>query len=292
MVIKMNPVKSLPTQFLLVISILTSLFTHAQTQQSHTEIALNFGVDHLVTTPNSTIFLTGTPGLTRYQKDSGFTDMTPADVKYIVGAAFNSLGDLYFADVANERVVKFNVKTGEQKIIAIGLARPAGLAINSKDEVFVSLFDFGKGNSVAKISDQGDVELFAEGGYLNGPIGLVFDEYNNLYAGNWNDGVITRITTNGTQSIIARLPNSDNSGINQITYSNGFIYTTSGEVRHLYQIDLASKQHSLVSLPSTLDAIPTEKIKWKGAITTSNNGKSLYITSESLGLVKISLASY
>ena len=86
------------------------------------------------------------------------------------------------------------------------------------------------GNSISKITPDGTSTTFATDSLFNCPNGLTIDPDNNLYACNFSDGRVFKITPTGEVSVFTTLqalfggPNPVGNG--HLTYSNGYLYAT------------------------------------------------------------------
>ena len=71
---------------------------------------------------------------------------------------------------------------------------PTGLALNSKNELFVASYT---DNCIYKVSPNGQTQLYSKSNLLGGPIGLAFDSMDNLYVANYSKNNILKINKAG-----------------------------------------------------------------------------------------------
>jgi DNA-binding beta-propeller fold protein YncE len=138
-----------------------------------------------------------------------------------VGMGFDSMGNIYISNYSGNSITKIDAQ-GLMSVFASGLDGPSGLMVDSHDQIFVSLFGAGfsgKGASVLKFTTDGSKEVFANGNGLADVIGVTKDEYDNLYASNYQSGALFKIA-NGQVTKIAQASGK----VNQIIYSNGYVY--------------------------------------------------------------------
>jgi tetratricopeptide (TPR) repeat protein len=84
---------------------------------------------------------------------------------------------------------------------AEGFLGPTGITQGPDGAIFVA--NYSK-NRIDKVATNGQRTTYAEGGELNGPIGLVYDTANgNLYTANYLKNNVVRITPFGEQSVLA-----------------------------------------------------------------------------------------
>lgn len=114
-------------------------------------------------------------------------------------------GTLFIADWGAGSVVRIPPK-GKATILAQDLNEPAGLALDSQGNLYVSTFAQGmktEGTIYRFAVDEhgehdGMKSVFAVG--FSGPTDLVFDEQDNLYVANFLDNTISRVSTSGSVS--------------------------------------------------------------------------------------------
>lgn len=171
-----------------------------------------------------------TPDLVVTEFASGFN--------YVVGVAIDADGNV-FANNYQTGVLSKISPAGVKTDFATGLNGPAGLAFDSQGFLYVTEFgaDFsGTGARITRFSPNGDREVFAEGAPLADVIGIAIDEFDNVYATNFDGSQVFRISA-GSSGIeqFATIPG--NSQINQITYGHGYVYIPAVSANIIYRID-------------------------------------------------------
>jgi sugar lactone lactonase YvrE len=110
------------------------------------------------------------------------------------------------------------------------------LWIDNDDNVYVGLFGAnfsGDGATVLQITPDGTQNVYATGQGLNDVIGVVGDDNGEIYAGNFSEGEVYRIT-GGNVSLFSDLRDTlSNARLNMIGYADGFIYVPSPSGRIL-----------------------------------------------------------
>jgi Tfp pilus assembly protein PilF len=87
-------------------------------------------------------------------------------------------------------------------VFAKGFVGPTGLTVGPSGELYVA--NYTK-NSIVKIDASGKAETLAQGGAINGPIGLVRDPRNgNLYVANYISGDVVTVAPNGQISTLKK----------------------------------------------------------------------------------------
>lgn len=109
-------------------------------------------------------------------------------------------GDLFVVDNGAATIFKYN-PAGTKATFLGGLTMPAGMAFDSKGNIFVAE-SISAGNSVvSKITPTGIKTLFASGFSI--PQALAFDNSGNLFVSDGLAGTITKISPAGTKTPFA-----------------------------------------------------------------------------------------
>ncbi len=159
------------------------------------------------------------------------------------GLDFDSEGNLYVVDYTNtaenHQIYKLN-SLGEKTPYGPTISGASGIIFDPfSDTLYVSQYT-GSSNAIMKLSPDGIVETYCDHSDFNGPVGMAFDDDNQLYVANFNDGEIYRITHGGDSvTFIADIPNVSYWGVGFITYASGYLYATGIGKHKIYQISLS-----------------------------------------------------
>ncbi len=191
---------------------------------------------------------------------------------------FDASGNLWVTSYLNSKVFEYHgpfTKSGKlsPKItLTNGFARPSGIALDKKGNLYISNFAFRSSgrNSIAIFTKpiSNKQPRFLEG--LTAPGGLIFDRHGNLYASN-NTGslaAVVRYNSNDlkpgdTPSII------DSSGLNG-AYEADFAFTATG--------DLYFANCGATGPNSGIDVYPTSKKPFSSKLAPSVVYTNSYIT--------------
>lgn len=146
------------------------------------------------------------------------------------GLAFDSQGNLFLADNRGNKIYKIK-PDGTIAQHGANIISPSGLIKDPNSDTLL-VTQFGQ-SRVLKMAPDGTLKTYLTGNGLNGPVGLAFDEENNLYIGNFNDCEIYKVTPSGTMSLLADIPGT---WLGFITYSAGKIYGTSFTLHKIYAV--------------------------------------------------------
>ncbi|WP_299227604.1 SMP-30/gluconolactonase/LRE family protein [uncultured Psychroserpens sp.] len=200
-----------------------------------------------------------------------FFDGTPDDAIVV-----DSNGNIYCSNYVGDSVFKFTPE-GVGTAFITGLITPNGLAINSNNELFVCdgqgnriykydldgnlitfynhlghpsgiikspnsdamIFTEYLGNKINMISSTGIVTEISSAPQLAGPVGIAFDENDNLYVGNYNNRTIYKVLPNGDLDFVALLPNEGGTipNLGFITYAQGRIWATIMGNNKIYMVN-------------------------------------------------------
>ena len=112
------------------------------------------------------------------------------------GLAFDSQGNLYCANNANDTISKINTSGSIIQTIS-GLSFPYGLAFDSQGYLYCANYD---ANTISKINTSGSIIQTISAALINRPEGLAFDSLGNLYCANNGNNTILKITPDGSVS--------------------------------------------------------------------------------------------
>lgn len=115
--------------------------------------------------------------------------------------AFNSAGTLFVTDYSADRVYQFTPNGVRSTFYDFGGLTAAGLAIDSKGNLFVGTYYGMYGGSVDEITPSGVETIFASGLYY--PDGLAFNSAGDLFESNYGTGSIYEITPDGVETTFA-----------------------------------------------------------------------------------------
>jgi len=267
-----------------------SITLTAQEVTTIAQISTNYG-DGMIVTPDGDILVSG-----GYNKNT-ILKITPLGVvtTYItglpgpVGMGFDSFGNLYVCNYTGNSISKIT-SGGVVSLFASNLDGPAGLTINDNDEIFVTLYGAGLsgiGSTVLKFDLLGNVQTYASGSGLLDVIGITIDEGNNAYVTNLGGGNVFKIDTNSNISIIGNVTGAN---INQIVYSNSYVYIPSPNLRKIYRIDTLTGTVTHIAGSggnSTTDGTLLEaEFNHPNSCAISADGNTLYILEGFAGLIR------
>ena len=268
----------------LLLLALAMLLMRPLVAQTVSTLATNLGVggDGIFAAPSGDLFVSGgaTPTgpasvVLRVTADGEVS--TFADVFNAVGIYMDRAGDLFVNNYRANTVSRIS-PAGEVTTIATNLNGPAGIVVNSRDEILVAEFGAngsGRGAAVKKVSRDGTVEPFISGNGLLDPLGIAVDEDDNVYVANWNTGEIFQ-SDGETTTLFAEIGGR----VNQIAYAGGYLYVPSPSLRKVFRVDGDGNVEHIAGTGASgsADGPALEATFGRpNSITVGTDGRTLYV---------------
>ncbi len=268
-----------------------AMSVHAQTVSTLVDLNRGSFGDGLVVAPSGDLFLSGGFDKSTVLKitPQGEVSDFATGLQGAVGAFFDSNQSLYVNSYSGNFLYKVS-GNGQTSIFATGLNGPAGVVLNSDNEIFVSEFGAnfsGTGSSIKKISTNGDVDVYANGGGLRDAIGIALDDSANIYASNWQSGQIFKITPERTITLFATIPGGT---VNQMTYANGNLYVPSPSSQKVYTLSLDGALELLAGTGqagSQNGPALQATFRRPNSIAASVTGDTLYVLDADPGIIRM-----
>lgn len=274
----------------LIIALLAIHTILSQEVSTIASIPTNYG-DSMVMTPDGDILVSG-----GFNKDN-ILKITPegevtehvSGLPGPVGMGFDTDGNLYVANYTGNSISKIT-PDGTITNFASGLDGPAGLIVTQTNEIFVTLFGAsfsGLGSTVLKFDLDGSSEVYAFGEGILDAIGITIDESQDLFTTNFVGGDVFKVDTSGNVETIANVPGTQ---INQIVYSNNYVFIPSPNLRKIYRVNTinGTVEHFAGSGgSSTTDGDLLEaEFNFPNSCTINASGDILYILDGQVGLIR------
>lgn len=147
------------------------------------------------------------------------------------GMDFDSEGNLFVADNLGHKILKITADgTVSEHVTAIN--RPSGiLKMRDSDTLLVTRYAT---NIIVKIAPDGHIDTLSQGGLLDGPVGLAYDDEGNLFTSNFNNRRLISIQPDGSQSLFSQFPGPGYLGF--MTYGNGYFFGTGFDTHKVFKI--------------------------------------------------------
>ncbi|GAA4111161.1 hypothetical protein GCM10022393_08660 [Aquimarina addita] len=165
-----------------------------------------------------------------------------SDLSGPLGNATDQRGNFYVVNGSNGEdgdVLKITPDGTQIKLATID-GFPSGLTLDKRNNIYVSNFT---SPTVHKITQTGEVSVYATDPRLAGGVGIDFDNRGNLIVGNYTTADILSINRRGNISLIATIPDIviNGAGIGYITVANNTIFATGISVHKIFSVSLDGK---------------------------------------------------
>ena len=148
------------------------------------------------------------------------------------GIGFDSQERLYVCDWNDNKLYRFtNLGDLDGELTIPG--NPSGMikVIDNDDMIYTR---YGA-NTINRITSDFEITEISSDPMLNGPVGLAYDDMENLYVGNYNDRKIFRVRSDGSLAYVATVGNASNLGF--IAYGQGYLWGTVLGEHKIYKIN-------------------------------------------------------
>ncbi len=250
------------------------------------------GGDGISVAPNGDIYLSGGLGNKNVYRITSEEDVAVFATGFTSanGSDFDSDGNLYVADYQANRIRKITID-GTVSTFAKNLDGPAGVYVDPDNYVYVGLYGAnfsGRGSKVLKISPDGEISAYAQGGGLQDVIGVAGDGNGRIFTGTYSQGKLFEIT-DGEVTQLADLDGQ----VNMIEYSDEYIYIPDPQSHKIHRMDLEGNVQTIAGSgeAGSLDSLGTAAtFNRPNSCGVSPDGKVLYIyDTESGNLRKMGL---
>ncbi len=147
------------------------------------------------------------------------------------GLAFDSAGNMFMCDNQGNAIHKLDPDGNFLETYAIN--SPSGIIKTYDSDTLI--FTTYANHSLKKLAPDGTMIDMFSNGVLNGPVGLVYDDQNQLYVGNFTDREIYRIDGDEL-TYIATMPGNGIS-LGFLAFSQGHLYATAFQSNRIYKIN-------------------------------------------------------
>ncbi|MDH7447487.1 hypothetical protein [Aquimarina sp. 2201CG14-23] len=189
----------------------------------------------------------------------------------------------FYVNNANNTVTGEVLKVapdGTRTVLAVIDGWPSGLALDKHNNVYVSNF---LSPTVHKITQEGEVTVYATDPRLAGGVGIDFDRKGNLIVGNFSTADILTIDKNGNVSLVANIPDVvvNGFGIGYITVVGNTVFATGIAVNKIFKVSLNGEVEVFAGNGNAVSADGTlleASFNGPNGITSDKYTKSLYIS--------------
>jgi len=260
---------------LLFLTALLAFTCAAQTVSTYTDGSPD---DAIAIDANGNIYASNFAGDAVFKFDSNGTGTTFASgMNTPNGLAFDSNGDLFVCDYQANELLRFD-SNGDLAAAQTIPGNPSGMikAWDNDDMIYTR---YGA-NTINRLTPAGVFTEVSSDPALNGPVGLAYDDDNNLYVANYNNREVYKILPNGDLEYIATVGTVGNLGF--IAFGQGMLWGTGINDHKIYVIDPSGVDEVTVFAGSSAGGVdgPISQATFNrpNGILFGEDGTTLYIT--------------
>ncbi|NKB71498.1 MAG: T9SS type A sorting domain-containing protein [Candidatus Latescibacteria bacterium] len=231
-------------RLLLLALYLASLATATAQTVSSQQLARSLKTDGIKEGPDGKLYIAGGwDATTLHRADAdGALEEFASGLQGPIDMVFVSPDTVVVSNWAGRNLVKITMDGTLHDFVSF-TSQPSGMAADNAGNLYVSLNQADapgpeKAGFIGRVTPNGEWTVFAQGGTVNRPVGLTFDTAGNLYAGNLNDGRITRIAPDGSQSLVATVPGTGQFRIGHLKFAHNTLYATALSAHRIYLVSL------------------------------------------------------
>ena len=202
------------------------------------------------------------------------------------GLAFDHQGRLYAVNYAsspaNNQIYRLD-STGNKTPYGPKIFGASNILFDPlSDTLLVAQYGQGAlGNRISKLAPDSTLLPYCSHPDLNGPVGMAFDENQNLYVANFTDAKVFQVTHGGDSlKLLADLPHTSFGGAGFMIYFKGELFVTNIGVHKIFKVDLAGgfSEFGGTGVAASIDGnLDTAAFNRPNGIAASQDGSKLYI---------------
>ncbi len=264
-----------------------ALSLHAVAQPvSRMALPATFTFDGIYAAPDGHIYAAG-----GYLADTIYQITTQGNVTpYAQGIdgpihlAMNANGELYVSSFNNQTIYRVGDEGALETVAVTPIRYPTGMVFAPDGTLFIAHAEPSYGiGGITRIGTDGVVDVFARGGGVDRPVGLAIDDAGYLFAANWYDTAIHRISPTGDiERFATALPQVFSTTIGHLTWAGGFLYATDVGHHQIVRFD-ENGQLEVYAGSGAQDSVDggrsASAFTQPNGITVSRDGSTLYVAS-------------
>jgi hypothetical protein len=244
--------------------------------------------DAIITDPSGNVFGSDYSGSSVYKIDpSGNATNFATGFDSPNGLAFVSNSNLYVADNTGNAV--YILDNQGNFLDTIQITNPSGIIkMQNSDSLWLTTYN---PSALYKLAPNNDLIQIHVGGSLNGPVGLCYDDNNQLFVGNFSNRAIYKVFDD-TLIFHVQIPSGGfGSSLGFITYAQGGIWGTTFGTNRIYKAD-ANIPDSVVfyigSAQGNTDGAASQALfNQPNGIYSTPSGDTIYISDYGSGNLRV-----
>ncbi len=210
------------------------------------------------------------------------------------GLAFDSNNDLFVCDNVGSKIYKIDLQGNF--LDTIDAMNPSGI-IKEFDSDTMIVTEYGTTHTLSKVAPDGTITITHSDMGLNGPVGLEYDNTNQLYVANFNDRRVFKVMED-TLIYWATVPGPTNGTLGFLAYGGGFLWATSWQDNKIYGLSTTTPDSSFLLVGSSVGGddgpLDIATLNSPNGIWSNSTADTMYIseyTTGKLRMIKPDIAS-
>ena len=212
---------------------------------------------------------------------TAFATNLPGPMGHFIDAADN----LFVAFRNSNTIAKITPDGNMSSYVQDARFKGGSLVVDDDGTIYHSVFS---SNAVFKISPDKEVQRLASGSSLNVPFGITLGPDKNIYVANFGDGVINKISQDGSVTKLATLP----SKIGYLIFANERLYATGFSSNIIYTIELNGAVNEYIGTGTNGDddgVDETVTFSAPNGLIATADGKAIYVSQKNFRIRKITV---
>ena len=261
-------------------------------QQVSTLIGPDIGINDAIVMDNSgNIYGSDHEGYNVYKYSSeGTLSIAATFSNHPNGMVVDILDNVYVTTPQGNKIFKITAE-GNTSQYGPEIPNPNGIIFEyDSDTMIVTSYLH---NTISKLSSDGIITQWIVDSNLDGPLGLTYNDDNELYISNFNDGKIFKVVNNGLVHIVT-VPGayfgSSYFSTGYIYWLDGYIYASGYGTNKIYRVDEDGNIEDFAGsgVAGYLDGVASEaRFFYPNGILPSQGGDSIYVTDYATHTIRV-----
>jgi len=211
----------------------------------------------------------------RIELDGSVTTLT-TDFERASGNTIDSNDDLLQSEYDLNALYRIHEDGSRTLVTDTGLDGPVGVTQHENDIYVVNYL----GNTISRVSPEGVTSLFSADPLLNGPNGIVFNAFGEMYVVNLKDNLLLHVDEQGRASILAAIGQSLSFNNAHLVAIGKSLYVSKIFEHRIYRVTLAGEIDFVIGTgaPGVQDGIApgSARLYHPNGMAVGPDGRTIY----------------